>query len=164
MAYNKTRWQDHVTEHQNRYREVENGDGTTTHEPIEGEVLQQGTSQSAKNFNNMEDGIFQATEMAAEAARAIVHVNQLMKRVAGETIETNLTNSLIYPFNNSKKTIALKVPRDTMNYTVTVEAEALDKGAVGAVKVTDKQLNGFKVEFTGSAKNVAARCIVKEVG
>lgn len=164
MAYNKTRWQDHVTAYQNRYREVENGDGTTTHEPVEGEVLQQGTPQSAKNFNNMEDGIFQATEMAAEAARAILHANQLLKRVAGETIETTLTNTFTYPFNNSKKTIALTKQRDTLNYTVTVEAESLDKGAVGAVKVTDKQLNGFKVEFTGSAKNVAIRCIVKEVG
>lgn len=164
MAYKKTKWQDHVTEHQNRYREVENGDGTTTHEPVEGEVLQQGTPQSAKNFNNMEDGIFQATEMAAETARAILHTNQLLKRVAGETIETTLTNTFIYPFNNSKKTIALTKPRDTLNYTVTVEAESLDKGAVGVVKVTDKQLNGFKVEFTGSAKSVAIRCIVKEIG
>lgn len=164
MAYSKTIWQDHVTQHQNRYREVENGDGTTTHEPIEGEVLQQGTPQSAKNFNNMEEGIFQATEMAAEAARALLHAKQLIKRVAGEEIETTLTNSLAYPFNNSKKTIALKERRDTLSYTVTVEAESLDKGAVGLVKVTDKQLNGFKIEFTGSAKSVSVRCIVKEVG
>lgn len=62
MNYKRTNWQDHVTEHENRYREVDNGDGTITHEPIEGEVIQQGTPINAANLNNMEEGIVQAHE------------------------------------------------------------------------------------------------------
>lgn len=60
MEYNRTNWQDHVTEFENRYREVENPDGTITHEPIEGEIIQQGTPINAANLNNMEEGIEQA--------------------------------------------------------------------------------------------------------
>lgn len=31
-------WKDHVTQYSNRYREVQNADGTITHEAVEGEV------------------------------------------------------------------------------------------------------------------------------
>ena len=34
--YGWTQWQDHVTEFENRYREVQNDDGTITHEAVEG--------------------------------------------------------------------------------------------------------------------------------
>ena len=39
-----------------------------------------------------------------------------------------------------------------MDYTVNVEAEAKDAGGVGEIRITDKQLNGFKIEYTGAAK------------
>lgn len=48
MSYNWTDWQDHVTEFEDRYTESRNDDGTITHTPVEGEILQQGTPQSAK--------------------------------------------------------------------------------------------------------------------
>lgn len=32
-------WKDHVTQYSNRYREVQNADGTITHEAVEGEVV-----------------------------------------------------------------------------------------------------------------------------
>ena len=44
MAYKRTFWQDHVTEFEDRYTERENEDGTITHIPVEGEVIQQGTA------------------------------------------------------------------------------------------------------------------------
>lgn len=46
MAYNRTIWQDHVTEFSDRFIETDNGDGTISHEPVEGEVIQQGTPQN----------------------------------------------------------------------------------------------------------------------
>ena len=55
--YQETIWQDHVTEFEDRYEERINPDGTVTHIPVEGEIIQQGTPQNAKNFNHMEDGI-----------------------------------------------------------------------------------------------------------
>ena len=43
MAYNRTKWQDHVVERPNTYTEVENDDGSITHEASPGEIIQQGT-------------------------------------------------------------------------------------------------------------------------
>lgn len=159
--YNKTFWQDHVTQYEDRFKEVNNADGTVTHEPIEGEIIQQGTAQNAENFNNIEYGIFGAHEIGSEAIRSIMHVNQVIKKLTGEVIQTTLTNSLEYPFNNSKKTIALLASRDTMDYTVDIEAVAIGGGSVGKVIITEKQLNGFKIEHTGGAKTVSVKCIVK---
>ena len=47
-------WKDHVTQYSNRYREVQNADGTITHEAVEGEVVQEGTPQNAQNFNDFD--------------------------------------------------------------------------------------------------------------
>lgn len=71
--YNRTFWQDHVTEFDNRFREQNNPDGTISHIPVEGEVIQEGTPQNASNFNNIEIGIFAANEIAAELSRIALH-------------------------------------------------------------------------------------------
>ncbi len=67
--YKPTFWQDHVTEFNDRFREQNNADGTITHVPIEGEIIQEGTPQNAANFNNIEMGIFAVNELAAELTR-----------------------------------------------------------------------------------------------
>lgn len=67
--YEPTFWRDHVTEFNDRFREQNNADGTITHVPIEGEIIQEGTPQNAANFNNIEMGIFAANEIAAELTR-----------------------------------------------------------------------------------------------
>ena len=64
MSYKRTVWKDHVTEYENRYREEVNADGSITHVPVEGEVIQQGTPMSATNFNNIEDGIQEGQSLA----------------------------------------------------------------------------------------------------
>lgn len=100
---NWTMWQDHVTEYEDRYRETKNDDGSVTHTPVPGSVIQQGTPQNAANFNKMEDGIINATEMAALAMTAIIHARQTEEDLAGEVINVDLTNTQDYPFNNSIK-------------------------------------------------------------
>ena len=57
MAYDRTHWKDHVTERSRTFIETENEDGSVTHTPAPGEVLQQGTPQSATNFNKIEDAL-----------------------------------------------------------------------------------------------------------
>lgn len=52
-------WKDHCVEPGNTYNVLSHGDGTVTIVPA-GKVLQQGTNQSASNFNNMEFGITDA--------------------------------------------------------------------------------------------------------
>lgn len=160
MSYNKTFWKDHVTEFEDRFREVLNPDGTITHESVEGQIIQQGTPQNAQNFNKIEDGIFSSNELGAELTRIVIKQGQAIKNLLGEIGTVTLTNTLAYPFNNSKKTVALSVKRDTMDYTVEVEATAAG-GDVGKVIISDKQLNGFKIEHTGSAASVTVKYIVK---
>lgn len=64
--YEKTNWVDHVVERNNTYAITENTDGTYTVVPEPGQVIQQGTSLNAENFNNMENGIEQAHEKLEE--------------------------------------------------------------------------------------------------
>ena len=161
--YEWKKWLNHVTQFTNRYRETPNEDGTITHEPVEGEVLQPGTPQSAENFNHLEDGISNAGELAALLAVERIHLQQEIKDIAGEVITVDLTNSQEYPFNNSKKTIALSTQRNHVNYTVTHEVLSSSGGFVGDIEVADKLVNGFKVAYIGSAKRVKLKAFVKGV-
>ena len=49
--YNRKLWQDNVRDPARTYKATQNADGTTTLEPA-GKLVQQGTNQSAENFNN----------------------------------------------------------------------------------------------------------------
>ena len=154
-------WKDHVTQYTNRYKEVQNADGTVNHEAVEGEVIQQGTPMNAKNFNDMEQRIFAAGEVAELAFLMAKNADDKVDYLAGEIIETTLTNTKEYPFNNSKTTLALATPRGNLDYTVTVEAQTDSVGGIGEIKITDKQLNGFKIEHTGTARSVAVKCYIQ---
>lgn len=145
----------------NRYREVQNADGTVTHEAVEGEVVQEGTPQNAQNFNDLEERVLSAGLIANLAMLKLGAAESRIKGLQGEIVEATLTNTKSYPFNNSKKTLALTTPRGNLDYTVNVEAEAKDAGGVGEIRITDKQLNGFKIEYTGAAKEVTVKCTVQ---
>ena len=119
-------WKDHVTQYSNRYREVQNADGTITHEAVEGEVVQEGTPQNAQNFNDLEERVLSAGLIANLAMLKLGAAESRIKGLQGEIVEATLTNTKSYPFNNSKKTLALTTPRGNLDYTVNVEAEAKD--------------------------------------
>lgn len=159
--YEEKLWQDHVTEFENLYREQANADGTITHIPVEGEVLQEGTPQSAANFNNMENGISGAGALAGVLLVHAIHAKQQLDDLAGEVIQVTLTNSETYPFNSSQKTIALGTARNNANYTVQAEVVSAVGGGLKAVEITDKLTNGFKVAFQGSATQVVLKLAVK---
>lgn len=91
--YDRTYWQDHVSEFDNRFREQNNADGTISHIPVEGEVIQQGTPQNAANFNRIETGIFAATEITAELARIALHGGYGVSN-GGDSPETPTDNSI----------------------------------------------------------------------
>ena len=58
MSYNnRINWKDEVVEYPHRYTEVVNQDGTVDHTPAPGETIQEGTPQSATNFNKMEEAL-----------------------------------------------------------------------------------------------------------
>lgn len=142
--YNQTHWLDKVVD------------------PVSGEVVQEGTPQSAGNFNNMENGIQDASVAFAQmmiANKELEH--QLDNEAAVEEHTITLTNTQAYPFNNSKTTVNLTKVRANKTYIVDVEITAHSGGEVGDIKITDKLLNGFKVEFDGSAKSVTVVLRIK---
>ncbi len=159
--YEPKLWQDHVTEFEDRYTESRNDDGTITHTPVEGEIFQRGTPQSAENFNRMEDGISNAGELAALMAVAAIHQQQSMKDCAGETMTVTMENTQEYPFNDSVTTVSLPQERNHADYTVTAETVEHSGGFPGEIIISAKLLNGFKVAFTGSAKSVTVKLYVK---
>ena len=121
------------------------------------EVIQEGTPQSAGNFNNMEGGI---SDAHLAAALLIIQSGLTADQVATEEKTVTLSNSQSYPFNNSTQTIALSTVRNFTDYTV--EAEVLDhSGNVGDVRIFDRMLNGFKVAYDGSAKSATIKLRIK---
>ena len=121
------------------------------------EVIQEGTPQSAGNFNNMEHGI---SDAHLAAALLIIQSGLTADQVATEEKAVTLSNSQSYPFNNSTQTIALSTVRNFTDYTV--EAEITDHdGNVGDVKIFDRMLNGFKVAYDGSAKSATIKLRIK---
>lgn len=115
-----------------------------------GEIIQEGTDQSAGNFNNMENGI---SDASAAAALLLIASGLLQQQTAVEKHVVTLTNTMSQPFNNSQQTISLNGTKDSTDYFVDVEIADHD-GNVGDVKIYDKQVNGFKVKFEGSATSV----------
>jgi hypothetical protein len=73
--------------------------------------------------------------------------------------QTTLTNTQKYPFNNSVKSVALVKEQVNTKYTVTPEIVSA-VGNPGEIVVSEKQVNGFKLAFTGSASSVVVKYIV----
>jgi len=141
-----------------------------------GDIEQQGTPQSASNFNNMDYGI-----LDNQIAKVIMLQYQLNRdrqidehfdavedtadliaeEIAPEVSVVTLTNTSKQPFNNSKKTVAFTKTRNNLNYIVEYVIQSFTGGCVGDVKISDKALNGFKVEFDGGASSVTLKCIAK---
>lgn len=139
--YDIIRWQDEVID--------QNGD-----------IMQEGTLHDEVNMNRMEGGILESHLLATMLLQQGIQQKQILADLEGEIEQVALTNSETFPFNNSIKTIALQKQRDNLNYRVITEVISAD-GEVGNVIVTDKQLNGFKIAFTGSAKNVTIKYYVQ---
>lgn len=76
-----------------------------------------------------------------------------------ETGSATLTNTMEFPFNNSKVTVALATSQADTNYAVIASIESA-VGNAGEVVVSEKQTNGFKLAYTGSAKSAVVNYIV----
>lgn len=173
--YKPTDWKDEVVQYPYRYRETQNSDGSIEHAPDHGDTLQEGTPQSATNFNNMENGIHDAhiaeaifiqyqmhhqEQKEEEIDRRLDEHDQEFSAETGTVTLTN-TNTVFFAFNNSGTTVALKTVRKTLNYDLDIEVTEFSGGQIGNVIVYDKQLNGFKMKFEGSAKTVKVKYKVR---
>ncbi|MDY4893919.1 MAG: hypothetical protein SO130_11025 [Agathobacter sp.] len=121
--------------------------------------IQDGTPQDEQHFNNMECGI-NVSNLTSELLTEVVKKHGMqIANINGDVITVTLNNTMGAFFNNSVKTVALKNMRDTVDYTVECEVQG-DVNNVGDVVVFDKQLNGFKVKYTGSASTVTLKLYV----
>ena len=84
-----------------------------------------------------------------------IHNAQLAQLRSSESATKVLTNNLAYPFNNSKASVALMNARDNIRYHVEIISVNAAGGPAGEIKITDRQTNGFKMEYTGSASTVS---------
>lgn len=153
-----TNWVDETDQYENRYTESANPDGTITHTKVRGEVYVEGTPQNAANFNNMEQGILDAhiaADLQMNAHRqGLWRVEDLERATDQETGTKTLTNTQAFPFNNSIVTVPLTITRDNLNYVVEVIKVEETGGPAGDIEITERQVNGFKMAFTGSASSV----------
>lgn len=84
---------------------------------------------------------------------------QMQKLRVVETGTVTLTNGQEYPFNDSKRTVALEVAQANAYYLVDTEIVSA-VGNPGEIQVTDRMTNGFAMGFTGSASSVTVKYIV----
>lgn len=161
-------WQDHVVSNTGEFLVKATSIEDVYRISPYGTVMQQGTFQDAKHFNSFEESLV-AHEIAIGLLQNSIRLNQWRAddeyaKLANlnlsverlHTVETGtvtLTNTLRFPFNNSKKTIPLSTRHDNTNYVVVVEVSSF-KGNVGEVVVSEQLTNGFKLEHTGSASSV----------
>lgn len=129
------------------------------YDELTGERIQDGTPMSRTQFYNMETGILANNILGAFLLERVMQHGRTLADLEGEIKTVALKNTLEYPFNDSAKTVALEHERDNIQYQVGVEIVSAD-GLVGDVEVYDKALNGFKIRFTGSARNVTLRYYV----
>lgn len=140
-----------------------NGNKTGTYNPTiwQDDVpgIQEGTPQDEQNFNNMETGINSANLFVEYLASVVKHNQDKINNTSGEIITVTLTNTKGFYDNNSVRTVSLSPMRDSLDYVVDAEIQG-DTTNVGDIVVFDKQLNGFKVKFTGSASEVTLKLLV----
>lgn len=132
------------------------------------QVIQEGTLQSADNFNTGEHGtgdahtafaIFLQYYLQYEREARAKNINYEAEFL-NEVKTVTLTNSLSFPRNNSVQTVNLTTSRKTLNYDVSWEIVSAT-GNVGDIIVSDKQLNGFKIAHDGSASSVTLKLRIK---
>lgn len=113
MAYTPTEWKDHIVEYPNRFRVVDNGDGTVNILDEHGNVIQQGTPVDASRLNKMEKGIKEAHDLID------AHLNEItseMVSIQGTDI-TSLTTMTV-SFSQNRKPKRLKMYATTFwNYS-----------------------------------------------
>lgn len=154
--YDWTHWLDHVTDPSNVYQLVDLGGGLVQL-TLAGTVMQQGTPQDQTRFNNLEGGV-----VDAHAALALLfnYARQQAWEIEHGTV--TLTNSEKAPFNNSKQTVALATVRESTDYLVMYEVASYteEAGSVGDIVISNKLINGFKMEFTGSTSSATVNYVV----
>ncbi len=146
----RTYWVDHTVSWDNKFvitASTKDGANVYVVLPFGKQVMTEGTPQDAAHWNNIEESL-----ISHEAALGMLL--NLVRQNAWEVEKGTVTlnNTQTYPFNNSQKSVPLAIRRENSDYIVIAEVKKA-AGNVGEIVVSDKLVNGFKLEYTGSAKN-----------
>ena len=142
--YDLILWKNRRTEISNTYSIKENEDGTITLTPVVGEVIEAGTSFNQTNMNNMDYGINEAMIIADLAMIQLRQHQRELENTYFEVGSVKVQSGEEYPFNTERVTVAIKAKRNTLDYVVMAFCDDLEQGR--AIRIKDKQLNGFKIE------------------
>lgn len=93
--------------------------------------------------------------MAKKAAAGMIEDEALVCEEGSVT----LTNSDKFPFNDSQESVALVTEQADTSYAVLAEVTS-SAGDAGEVIVSDKQVNGFKLAYTGGATSAVVHYFV----
>lgn len=100
-------------------------------------------------LNNIEAGV-----LANDTAIAALQTTLAARGLAYEGTAT-LTNTQLWPFNSSLKSVSIGHTFPNTGYAVVIKsAEASDGGNIGEIYCTDFGTNAFKMGYTGSAASV----------
>lgn len=137
--------------------------GTGTYEPTiwrdDVEGIQEGTPVDEQNLNNMETGIVAVNLLAEFLSEVVLKLQEDVRSIKGQVLVVDLTNNQEWPSNNSVQTVALEPAMDNLDYIVSPEIQG-DVVNAGDIVIYDKQTNGFKVKYTGSASAVTVKLFV----
>ena len=159
MAYQLLTWVVEARIPQRTFTMVTNADGTITLTPA-GTEIKKGTPLAAVTFQRMEYGVMDGMGLGAFLADMQLKLQNKVESLVGEAHTVTLTNTKSYPFNNSQTTIAMTTKRNTKDYKVLCEIVDKSPEGVGDVIISDKQLNGFKIRYTGAATSVTMNLYV----
>lgn len=142
--YDLITWKNRRTQYSNRYEVTENSDGTITLTPVTGEVIEAGTSFNQTNMNQMDNGINEAMIIANMAIVQLLQHDRELENTYFETGTVSISSTEEYPFNKESVTVAMEEARNTLDYVVIAFCDDVQQGR--AIRIKDKQLNGFKIE------------------
>ena len=151
--YDLILWKNRRTEKSNTYEVTENSDGTITLTPVVGEVIEAGTSFNQTNMNHMDNGINEAMIIANMAIVQLLQHQRELENTYFEVGSVEVASNENYPFNTESVTVAIKDKRNTLDYVVLAYCDDLQQGR--AIRIKDKQLNGFKIEVEDCPKEPA---------
>jgi len=120
------------------------------------EGVQEGTDQSAENFNTMDAGIFESI-----ALNGLLAMRARLQRDAQIEAEVVAIDKTLTGTSEHNVDIPATKTRNRTTYNVTAEITGATGGTVGDIIVTTKQANGFKVRYSGSASSVTLRLKVQ---
>ena len=179
--YNPTIWQDHVTEHPHRRRLVTVSEGVYDLEKDQGEVLRQGTPQSATNFNHIEYGILDAHLATAhylillrQHGWRVEHLAEVVSTLAASGIGTAHYGVEIpitgWEEDEDSGTYAvhLDIPNEEIESTHTpilaIAPESMETAIACGLSSTAQTLNGKLRLFAQSVPTARMRSVLTLVG